>query len=499
VPSGPEFHVTDETALERERRAKVERLRSEGREPYPWSFPGRGSTQEARDATRGLEPGGERREPLVRVAGRLRAIRVHGRTAFADLEDQAGSIQLILSADAQSDSDYATALRDLDPGDLVGAEGKAALSKRGEPSVRVRTLTLLAKAIAPPPEKYHGLQDVEERLRRRYLDLLSSSETRELFRARTLLVREIRRYLDAEGFLEVETPILLPVASGAAAAPFVTRSNYLDAEVQLRISIELPLKRLLVGGLERVYELARVFRNEDLDTTHSPEFTELEAYWAYADYHDMRRLTEGLFARLADRALEILPDAPGVRANAPAFRPPFATVDFVEALERESGVRDIASRSVDELRTLARSVGSTVPADSPRGGFLDKLFEHFVEPKLQAVTFVVDHPAATTPLAKRHRTTPDRVERFEIYYRGVELGNAYTELNDPDEQERRFKEQLGARGADTYAYDEDFVRALRHGMPPATGIGIGVDRLVMGLLGADSIKDVLLFPPARPR
>jgi lysyl-tRNA synthetase, class II len=493
------FLVTDETSLEHERRAKVERLRSEGREPYPWSFPGRVSTKEARAATDGLTPGGDRPEPPLRVAGRLRAIRVHGRTAFADLEDQAGAIQLLLSADTMTESAYATTLRDLDPGDLVGAEGTAALSKRGEPSIRVRELTLLAKAIAPPPEKYHGLQDVEERLRRRYLDLLSSSETRELFRARTLLVREIRRYLDAEGFLEVETPILLPVASGAAAAPFVTRSNYLDSEVQLRISIELPLKRLLVGGLERVYELARVFRNEDLDSTHAPEFTELEAYWAYADYHDMRRLIEGMFGRLADRALEILPESPGVRANAPAFRPPFATVDFVEALERESGIRDLAGKSREELRDLARSAGSTVPAGSPPGTFLDKLFEHYVEPKLQALTFVVDHPFSTTPLAKRHRTTPDRVERFEMYYHGVELGNAYTELNDPDEQERRFKAQLGARGADAYAYDEDFVRALRHGMPPATGIGIGVDRLVMALLGSESIKDVLLFPPARPR
>jgi lysyl-tRNA synthetase, class II len=491
--------VTDETSLEHERRAKVERLRSEGREPYPWTFSGRVSTSEARAATAGLAPGADRPELALRVAGRLRAIRVHGRTAFADLEDQAGTIQLLLSAETMTEAAYSTTLRDLDPGDLVGAEGAAALSKRGEPSIRVRELTLLAKAIAPPPEKYHGLQDVEERMRRRYLDLLSSPETRELFRARTLLVREIRRYLDAEGFLEVETPILLPVASGAAAAPFVTRSNYLASEVQLRISIELPLKRLLVGGLERVYELARVFRNEDLDSTHAPEFTELEAYWAYADYHDMRRLIEGMFARLADRALEILPDAPGVRANAPAFRPPFATVDFVEALERESGIRDLGRKTREQLHALARSIGSTVPADSPAGTFLDKLFEHYVEPKLQSLTFVVDHPFATTPLAKRHRTTPDRVERFEMYYRGVELGNAYTELNDPDEQERRFQEQLGARAADTYAYDEDFVRALRHGMPPATGIGIGVDRLVMALLGAESIKEVLLFPPARPR
>jgi lysyl-tRNA synthetase, class II len=491
--------VTDETPLERERRAKIERLRSEGREPYPWSFEGRVTTDEARAAAALLKPGEERTDRTVRVAGRVRAIRVHGRTAFADLEDRAGSIQLLLTADAMSEAQYDTVLRDLDPGDLVGAEGSPALSKRGEPSIRVRTATLLAKAIAPPPEKYHGLQDVEERLRRRYLDLLASSETRALFHARSLLVREMRQYLDAAGFVEVETPILLPVASGAAASPFVTRSSYLDAEVQLRISLELPLKRLLVGGLERVYELGRVFRNEDLDSTHAPEFTELEAYWAYADYHDMRRLTEGLFERLAARALEILPDVPSVQRGAKGFRPPFATVDFVDALERDSGIPGIAAKPRDELRELARKVGSTVPADSPTGTFLEKLFEHYVEPHLDALTFVVDHPASTTPLAKRHRSKPDRVERFEMYYRSVELGNAYTELNDPDEQERRFQEQLGARGADTYAYDADFVRAIRHGLPPSTGIGIGVDRVVMGLLGIESIKDVLLFPPARSR
>ncbi len=491
--------MTDETPLERERRAKVERLRSEGREPYPWSFVGRVPTEEARAAAAALPPGEERSDHVLRVAGRLRAIRVHGRTAFADLEDRTGSIQLMLGADRLGEDRYRTVLRDLDPGDLVGAEGVAAMSRRGEPSLGVRELTLLAKAIAPPPEKYHGLQDVEARIRRRYLDLLASPETRELFRARSLLVREMRHYLDAAGFLEVETPILLPVASGAAAQPFVSRSSYLDAEVQLRISIELPLKRLLVGGLERVYELGRVFRNEDLDSTHAPEFTELEAYWAYADYHDMRRLIERLFDHLADRALTLGRESPAAQRAARDFRPPFATVDFVEALERHSGIPGIAEKPRDELRELAASVGSTVPADSPTGTFLEKLFEHYVEPHLEALTFVVDHPASTTPLAKRHRSKPDRVERFEIYYRGVELGNAYTELNDPDEQERRFREQLGARGVDSYAYDEDFVRALRHGMPPATGIGLGVDRVVMGLLGAESIKDVLLFPPTRDR
>ncbi|MGI0131274.1 MAG: lysine--tRNA ligase [Thermoplasmata archaeon] len=491
--------MTDATPLERERRAKVERWRVDGREPYPWSFVGRVGTDHVRAACASLGRGEENIDHPVRVAGRLKATRVHGKTAFIDLEDRAGSLQLLLRADAMGEPEFRAWLSDLDPGDIVGAEGFPTVTKRGEPSLHVRSLSLLAKAIAPPPEKYHGLQDVEERLRRRYLDLLSSGETRALFRTRTMLIREMRRYLDAAGFLEVETPILLPVAGGAAATPFVTRSRYLDAELQLRIAQELALKRLLVGGLERVYELGRTFRNEDMDSTHSPEFTELEAYWAYADYHDMRRLTERLFGHLAQRVSELLPDSPGAQQGARDFSPPFDTVDFVEELERRSGISDLLSRSSDELRLLARAVGSTVPDRSPTGTFLEKLFEHYVEPHLGRLTFVVDHPTSTTPLAKRHRSKPGRVERFEMFYHGFELGNAYTELNDPDEQERRLREQVGSRGDDAYAYDADFVEALRYGLPPSTGIGLGVDRLIMGLTGTASIKDVILFPLVRRR
>lgn len=491
--------MADGSPLEEERRAKVARLRTGGTEPYPWSFPGRVGSDAVRAACAGLTAGEERATPSFRVAGRLRTVRQHGRTSFADLEDLAGSLQLLLRVDELGEAAYRAWLADLDPGDIVGAEGTPTVTRRGEPSLIVRSLSLLAKAISPPPEKFHGLTDVEERLRRRYVDLLSSPEVRARFRTRSLLVREIRRYFDAADFLEVETPVLQRVASGAAAAPFVTRSNYLDAELQLRISIELPLKRLLVGGLERVYELGRSFRNEDLDTTHSPEFSELEAYWAYADYHDMRALTEGLFERLARRAVELCPDSPEVARASARFLPPFPTVDFVEALERASGISDLLGKSRDELRQLARAAGSTVPENSSTGTFLDKLFEHYVEPTFDRVTFVVDHPAVTTPLAKRHRSKPGRVERFEVYAPGYELANAYTELTDPDEQERRFREQLGERGDDRYAFDLDYVEALRYGLPPTTGIGFGVDRLIMGLLGLPSIKDSLLFPLVRSR
>jgi len=489
--------VADESPLERERRNKVARWRSAGREPYPWSFPHRVGTDRVRSACAALRPGEEDLAHPLRVAGRLKALRVHGRTAFADLEDLAGSLQLLLRVDELGEAGYTAWLADLDPGDVVGAEGAPMVSRRGEPSLLVTSLELLAKAIAPPPEKFHGLQDVEERLRHRYVDLLASPATRDRFRLRSFLVAETRAHLADAGFLEVETPVLLPIAGGAAAEPFVTRSNYLDEELQLRIALELPLKRLLVGGLERVFEIGKCFRNEDLDSTHSPEFTMLEAYWAYADYHDMRALLEALYARLGRRAAEFAPDTPAVQEAARAFGAGFSTVDFVDELERWSGISGLLDRTPSELRELARAAGSTVPADSPPGVFLDKLFEHYVEPTLQAPTFVLDHPAATTPLAKRHRSKPHRVERFELYYRGVELGNAYTELNDPDEQERRFREQLSARHDVRYAFDEDFVRALRYGLPPCTGVGFGIDRLAMAFSGASSIKDVILFPQTR--
>ncbi|HYA70624.1 MAG TPA: lysine--tRNA ligase [Thermoplasmata archaeon] len=491
--------MVEENRLERDRREKVARWRAGGKEPYPWAFPDRFPTETVRSACSALNPGETASGATIRIAGRLMAIRQHGRTAFADLEDLSGSVQLLLRVDELGEAAYQSWLADLDPGDIVGAEGNPTVSRRGEPSLLVRSLTLLAKAIRPPPEKYHGLQDVEERLRRRYVDLLSSAEARTRFRLRSLLVREIRRYFDDHGFLEVETPVLTSVASGAAAAPFVTHSKYLSEDIRLRISIELPLKRLLVGGLERVYELGKAFRNEDLDSIHSPEFTEFEAYWAYADYNDMRQLMEGLYERLALRTIELCPGDAVVEAAARKFLPPFPTIDFVEALEARSGIKDIAAKSREELRELVRATGSTVPDNSSTGTFLDKLFEHYVEPTFERVTFVVDYPAATTPLAKRHRTKPGRVERFEVFHPGYELANAYTELNDPDEQAARFQAQLGERGDDRYAYDEDYVNALGYGLPPNTGIGFGIDRLVMGLLGIPSIKEVILFPLIRSR
>ena len=489
----------DDSPLVRERRAKVDRLRAEGTEPYPWAFPNRVPTTAVVAACVPLAPGTSASTPEFAVAGRLRSIRSHGKTTFLDLEDQAGPLQLFARVDELGESRYDHLLGLLDPGDLVGARGLPLVTRRGEPSLRVHEVTILAKALRPPPEKYHGLQDPEERIRRRYVDLFASTESRARFAARSLLTREIRRHLDGAGFLEVETNTLLKTASGAAAQPFVTRSNYLDAELELRISLELALKRLLVGGLERVYEIGHVFRNEDLDSIHSPEFTLLELYWAYTDYTDMRHLVEGLYHDVADRLVELRPDLPAAREAAEAFRPPYATVDWVAALEERSGLTDILSLDRATLEREARRIGATVPPTASSGKYLDKLFEHYVEPTLERPTFVLDFPAATSPLAKRHRTLDGRIERFELFYHGVELGNAYTELNDPEEQERRFREQLAGRTEEHYALDADFVEAMRYGMPPASGLGIGVDRLVMALLGVASIKDVILFLPTRER
>ncbi|MGA7923449.1 MAG: lysine--tRNA ligase [Thermoplasmata archaeon] len=489
----------EDSHLVQERRAKVEKLRREGHEPYPWNFEGRVPLSAVAEAVIALPPGAADAAHSFRVAGRIVAIRSHGRTSFIDLEDRSGGLQLLLRPDTMGEESYNYWLAMIDPGDIVGADGRAARSRRGEPSVEVQHLHVLAKALAPPPEKFHGLKDPEDRIRRRYVDLLSSVESRARFAARTALVTEVRRFLSEREFLEVDTSVLGPVASGATAAPFVTWSNYLDAEVQLRIALELPLKRLLVGGLERVYEIGPCFRNEDLDSTHSPEFRMLELYWAYADYRDMQRMVQDLYVRLAQHVATLLPSLPSAAEAPEFFRPPFAVVDFVDELEERSGITDILGKDVDQLRGLARGIGATVPDSSPAGRFLDKLFEHFVEPHLERPTFVMDFPETTTPLAKRHRDRDGRVERFEVFCRGYEVGNAYTELNDADEQERRFRTQFQGGPEDTYRYDADFVEALRFGMPPATGFGVGIERLMMAVTGIPSIKDVILFPLVRER
>jgi lysyl-tRNA synthetase class 2 len=481
-----------------QRRAKREQWRSLGYESYPFVYPGRETATRVFEEAQKLAPGVSDDKATRRVAGRILLLRKVGKNAFLPLRDASGDIQLHLQSDVMGADLYEKVLSNLDGGDIVGAEGYLSKTSRGEPSLLVRSVTLLAKALNPPPEKWHGLKDPEQRLRQRYVDLFTSTDSFRTFEARSKLVREIRTELDKRGFFEVETPVLGRVASGAAARPFETHYNFLDEDYRLRISLELHLKRLLVGGFEKVFEIGKVFRNEDLDSSHSPEFTMLELYWAYADYEDIRALVEGLFSHLAGVASKMVPPEQG-KELVKSFTPPFARIDFVDALERESGIHDPMSLSVDQLRALAKEAGAKIGSETPAGTCLDKLFGRYVEPTIHEPTFVFDHPQSTTPLARRHRSKPGRVERFELYYRGMELANAYSELNEPDEQEARFREQAREVAEDSYAFDEDFVEALRYGMPPAGGLGFGVDRLIMVLLGAPSIKDVILFPPTRPK
>jgi lysyl-tRNA synthetase class 2 len=481
-----------------QRRAKREHWRESGHESYPLVYPGRETTARVYEEAGKLAPGVTDDKTTRRVAGRVLLLRKVGKNAFLPLRDATGDIQLHLQSDVMGSDLYDRVLSTLDGGDIIGAEGNPSKTSRGEPSLLVRSVTLLAKALNPMPEKWHGLKDPEARLRQRYVDLFTSTDSFRTFVARSRLVRELRMELDRRGFYEVETPVLGRVASGATAKPFETHYNFLDEDYRLRISLELHLKRLLVGGFEKVYEIGKVFRNEDLDSTHSPEFTMLELYWAYADYEDIRALVEGVFSHLAGMASKMVPPAQGEQLVR-SFTPPFRRLDFVESLEKESGIHDPLSLSVDQLRTLAKEAGARINSETSPGTCMDKLFSRYVEPTLQEPTFVFDHPLSTTPLARRHRSKPGRVERFELYYHGLEMANAYSELNEPDEQEARFREQVREETEDSYAFDEDFVEALRYGMPPAGGLGFGVDRLIMVLLGAPSIKDVILFPPTRPK
>ena len=438
--------------------------------------------------------------PPVDVAGRLLSLRRMGKTSFAHLDDGSGRIQLFLNANELGEAAYRHALELLDVGDLISAGGPLFRTKTGEPSVRVHRWTMAAKALRPLPEKWHGLQDPELRFRQRYLDLIANAAVRGRFRARAAIVRALRRVLDGRGFLEVETPTLQPLHGGGAAHPFVTQYAALDQPYYLRIADELYLKRLLVGGFDRVYEICKDFRNEGIDTSHSPEFTMLEAYQAYADLSDMLELTETLVAEAA-RAVggdtrvrfgEELLD----------FTPPWRRVTYRDALLAAAGVDlyDSAGSSTEALRTAAARHHVTIAPQASRAKILDELMKRLVEPTFVQPTQLTRHPYETTPLAKRAADDARFVDRFEPFVLGIELGNAYAELNDPLDQRARMEEQaraLATGEADAHPLDEDFLRALEHGMPPAGGMGLGIDRLTMVLTGTPNIREVILFPQLR--
>ena len=486
--------------VEAARREKLQELVKRGVVPFGYRFERSGAAAEAVAAYRGDGDG-----TVHRLAGRLVALRPHGKTTFAHLADQSGKIQLYFKLDDLGAATYEV-LSLLDLGDFVGVEGPLFKTKTGEITVRAEQLTLLTKALRPLPlgkedasgVRHGELSDPELRYRQRYADLAVHAEVREIFRLRTGVVAAVRAFLDARGYLEVETPVLQPMYGGAAARPFTTHHEALDATFYLRIADELYLKRCIVGGFEKVYEIGHDFRNEGLSRFHNPEFTMAEWYQAYADYHDMLELTEELIATLVrDLFGTTALERHGARLS---FVRPFARADFSTLMREHAGV-DLARAGEPELRAALKR-RNVAEADALSGAKLvDEVFQVYVEPALVQPTFVLDYPIALSPLAKPKRDDPTRVERWELFVQGRELANAFSELNDPEEQRRRFEQQARFRAAgdaEAHQLDEDFLRALEYGMPPTGGVGLGVDRLLMLLADQPNIRDVILFPMLRP-
>jgi lysyl-tRNA synthetase class 2 len=467
---------------------------------YPYRYDRTAAAAEIAERFAALEPGSESGVE-VSVAGRIRTIRPHGKLAFADLEDGTGRVQLFAQA-AVLGEDAMTEFLRLGVGDIVGAEGVVMKTRRGELSVKLTRATLLAKCLRSMPEKWHGMTDVESRHRQRYLDLIVNPEARRTVEARAATNAAVRRYLGGRGFIEVETPLLQPIPGGARARPFATHHNALDIDLYLRIAPELYLKRLLIGGLERVYELNRSFRNEGVSTKYNPEFTMLEAYEAYVDYEDIMALVEELVRAIAEAvngSTELRIGELAVDLGAP-----FRRITMFEAISEATG-RDVGKLwqegDDDGLRHTAAELGVRVEPSWPRGQVVAEIFEATTERELVAPTFVAGYPKEVSPLAKDHRSIEGFTEHADLVMGGVELAPCYSELNDPAEQRRRFEQQAAARAAgdeEATLPDEDFLEALAHGMPPAGGFGLGLDRLLVLLLGAPSIREVILFPTLRP-
>jgi lysyl-tRNA synthetase, class II len=498
--------VEERSYVETARREKRAALEAMGIQPFAYRYERSHTAEQARAAYRD-EMGDD--GPAVAIAGRIVSWRPKGKVVFGDVEDPSGRIQVYFRRDELGPGYDAVQLLDLD--DHVGIAGTVFRTKAGEVTIRASDVTLLAKSLRPLPRgktqstdegavTFGGLTDPEVRYRQRYADLAVHPEVREIFRLRARAVTWIRRFLDERDFLEVETPILQPLYGGAAARPFVTHHRALDMPLYLRIADELYLKRLLVGGLERVYEIGHDFRNEGMDRAHNPEFTMLEVYQAYADYGDMMSLTEGLVSGVVEHCLGAkVVERDGTAVN---FAPPFPRVSFIEAVRARSGL-DLRIASDDEMRAvLLRKGGDAEAVAALAGGRLqDEVFKAFVELHLVQPTFVVDYPKVLSPLAKEHRSDPLLTERFELFVGGRELANAFSELNDPDDQRRRFEDQVHQRAQgneEAHSYDADYIRALEYGMPPAGGMGLGIDRLMMVIADQASIRDVIIFPAMRP-
>jgi len=487
-----------EGQLYQQRKDKVDDIRNKGINPYPNHFRRQHTAadvhREMTDKTpEEVEASGKR----YVLAGRVMAIRNFGKAAFIHLEDASGRIQIFMKLDNLG-SDGFSNFKMWDVGDIVGVAGTPFVTRTGELTVQVTESELLTKAVRPLPEKWHGLKDIELRYRQRYVDLIANPEVREVFRVRTLLVKNIRDHLDSNGFLEVETPMMQPIPGGAVARPFVTHHNTLDMDLYLRVAPELYLKRLVVGGFERVYEINRNFRNEGISTMHNPEFTMLEFYMAYADYRDLMDFTEELFRETIKGTLGTTDVSyQGMEVN---FAKNFQRVSFQEALLSVDGIEEKHLESRKEALDYARKRNIQVHEKDPLGKLNMKIFEHLIEPNLVDPTFVYNYPVDVSPLSRRSDSDPDIAERFELFIAGMEIANGFSELNDPRDQEGRFRQQVAERETgdeEAHRMDLDYIRALEYGLPPTAGEGIGVDRLAMLVTDSPSIRDVILFPHQR--
>ncbi len=486
--------VEDLNEILRVRREKLQELQDGGNDPF---------LKVRYDVTHHAAEIKENFEDLegkkVSLGGRLMSKRVMGKASFCDLADRSDRIQLYVRRDEIGDEPYA-AFKKFDIGDVVGVEGEVFRTHAGEISVKVTEITLLAKSLRPLPEKFHGLQDTDLKYRQRYVDLIVNPDVRNTFITRSRIIQEIRKYLDAQGYLEVETPILNTIPGGAAARPFITHHNTLDIDMYLRIATELHLKRLIVGGLERVYEIGRIFRNEGMDPKHNPEFTSIELYEAFGDYHRMMDLTEDMIKTVAQNVLgtqKVMYQGVEVDLGAKWER-----LTMIDAIKKYAGVDFAETKTDEEAQAMAKSIG-LVPekGKDTRGNIISFVFEEKVEEKLVQPTFIMDYPVEVSPLAKRKADDPSMTERFEIFITSREMGNAFSELNDPIDQKERFMRQAALRAAgddEANMMDDDYINALEYAMPPTGGLGIGIDRLVMLLTDSPSIRDVLLFPTMKP-
>ena len=490
IPAEQEVNVNE---LRKIRVEKLENLQKAGKDPFKITT----ANQEYHTVDI-AEKFDELENKDVSVAGRIMSKRPMGKAGFININDRDGKIQVYVRRDDIGEEEYAD-FKKYDIGDIVEVTGFVFKTKTGEISIHAKSVKLLTKSLLPLPEKYHGLTNTDMRYRQRYLDLIMNPDVKDTFIKRSLIIRAIRRYLDSEGFIEVETPMLVQNAGGAAARPFETHFNALNEDLKLRISLELYLKRLIVGGMERVYEIGRVFRNEGLDTRHNPEFTLMELYQAYTDYHGMMDLTENLYRTVAKEVLGTTKITyNGVEMD---LGKPFERITMIDAVKKYAGVDFTNIKTDEEAKALAKEKGIEFEDRHKRGDILNLFFEEYVEDKLIQPTFLMDHPVEISPLTKRKPDAPDYVERFEFFMNGWELANAYSELNDPIDQRARFKAQdeLFAQGDEEANHtDEDFLTALEYGMAPTGGIGFGIDRMVMLLTDSPAIRDVLLFPTMKP-